>query len=219
VNTRKASECTQPTKSRVTVKKQRKKETIPRASVLETEHAEGTNGEAQKNDNIPSQEEESGDLPEVKNPMQTETTPKRISMMKIGGQCKKMRVHKETPQLTITEDDAELVADKVQDRGEEALYVVESQREELMKNLMEVKEVLEILQINVAQQKGTVQQEKTHEEKETVQTTTMGSETFQINQGMLQIDKDTMHKTLKGYRAVGLGVVQDSNQGIIQATN
>jgi hypothetical protein len=66
-----------------------------------------------------------------------------------------MKVQKKTPQLTITEDDVELVANKVQDRGEEALYVTESQREELMKKLMEVKEVLESLQINVAQQKGT----------------------------------------------------------------
>jgi hypothetical protein len=57
-NTRKASQCTQPTESVTTVKKQRKKETIPRASVLETECTEGTNGEAQKKDNIPRKEEE-----------------------------------------------------------------------------------------------------------------------------------------------------------------
>jgi hypothetical protein len=52
-NTRKESQCTQPTESRETIKKQRKKETIPRASVLETEHIEGTNEEAHKNDKIP----------------------------------------------------------------------------------------------------------------------------------------------------------------------
>jgi hypothetical protein len=68
------------------------------------------------------------------------------------------------------------VEDKVQDRGEEALYVTESQREELMKKLMEVKEVLESLHINVTQQRSTTQQEPIHEEKETVQTTIMGSE-------------------------------------------
>jgi hypothetical protein len=48
-----------------------------------------------------------------------------------------------------------------------------------------------MLQINVAHQKGTTQPEKTHEEKETIQQQTMGRETFQINQGMLQIDKET----------------------------
>jgi hypothetical protein len=115
-----------------------------------------------------------------------------------------MKAQKKAPQLTITEDDAELVADKVQDRGEEALYVTESQREELMKKLMEVKEVLESLQINVAQQKGTTQQEKIHEEKETVQTTIMGSETFQINQGMLQVDEDTMQNPLKDIEQLDL---------------
>jgi len=36
----------QPTEITVRVKKQRKKETIPRASVLGTNNIEGTNGEA-----------------------------------------------------------------------------------------------------------------------------------------------------------------------------
>jgi hypothetical protein len=63
---------------------------------------------------------------------------------------------------------------------------------------------LEILQINVAQQKGTTQQEKIHEEKETVQTTTMGSETFQINQGMIHIDKGTTQKPLKDIEKLDL---------------
>jgi hypothetical protein len=139
-NTRKASQCTHPTESAMTVKKQRKKEMVPRASVLGIEHAEGTNGEAQKKDNIPSR----------RNP-QTETPPKRKSTMQIGEQRKKMKAQRKAPQLTITEDDTELVAEKVQDQGEEALYVAESQREELMKKLIEVKEVLESLQINVAQ--------------------------------------------------------------------
>jgi hypothetical protein len=43
---------------------------------------------------------------------------------------------------------------------------------------MEVKEFLDILNINVAKQKGIAQQEPIHEEKEMVQTTTMGSETY-----------------------------------------
>jgi hypothetical protein len=75
-NTRKASECTHPTECRVIIKKKRRKETLPRAlvlgtraSILGTEYAKGTNGEAQKNDNIPNQEVESGDLPKAKNPM------------------------------------------------------------------------------------------------------------------------------------------------------
>jgi hypothetical protein len=65
-NTRKALECTHPTKIRVKIKKKRKKETIPRALVLGIEHAEGTNRKDQKKDNIPKVE--SGDLPEEKIP-------------------------------------------------------------------------------------------------------------------------------------------------------
>jgi hypothetical protein len=65
-NTRKASHCTQLTDSVTILKKSRKKETIPRALVLGTKCIEGTNGEAQKKDNIPKAE--GGDLAEVKNP-------------------------------------------------------------------------------------------------------------------------------------------------------
>jgi hypothetical protein len=81
--------CTQPTESAMTVKKQRKKETIPRASVLGTECAEGTNGEAQKKDNIPSQERKWRPTRGKENPAQTETTPKRKSMMQIGEQTRR----------------------------------------------------------------------------------------------------------------------------------
>jgi hypothetical protein len=38
------------------------------------------------------------------------------------------------------EDDAELVADKVQDMGEEVVRIVEVQREEIMENILEVHE-------------------------------------------------------------------------------
>jgi hypothetical protein len=50
-----------------------------------------------------------------------------------------------------------LIVDKVQYRGEYTLYVTESQREELMKKLMEFKEVLESLQLNVTQQRSIMQ--------------------------------------------------------------
>jgi hypothetical protein len=50
-----------------------------------------------------------------------------------------MKAQKNPIELTIIEDDAELVVDKVQDRGEEALYETLSQREELMTKIMEVK--------------------------------------------------------------------------------
>jgi hypothetical protein len=39
--------------------------------------------------------------------------------------CKKMKYHKKPPVITITEDDVELVADKVQDRGEDVVHTAE----------------------------------------------------------------------------------------------
>jgi hypothetical protein len=95
------------------VKKHRKKETIPRALVLGNEHAEGKNEEAQKKDNIPSQEAGREDILEAKNPAYTETTLKRKSTMQIGEQHKKMKEQKKAHWFKIIEDDIELVADKV----------------------------------------------------------------------------------------------------------
>jgi hypothetical protein len=57
---------------------------------------------------------------------------------------------------------------KVKYRGEESLYVAESQREELMTEIMEVKEVPKSLQLNVTQQRSTNQHVPIHEEMETI---------------------------------------------------
>jgi hypothetical protein len=57
----------------------------------------------------------------------------------MGEQRKKLKAQNNLIQLTITKDDTKLVAYKVQDRGEYALYVVKYQREELTKKLIEVK--------------------------------------------------------------------------------
>jgi hypothetical protein len=80
--------------------------------VLGTDSAERTNREAQKKDGIPTQETRTGNIPEVTKPAQTE---KRKSTMQMGEQRKKMKAQKNPIELTITEDDTELVADKVQD--------------------------------------------------------------------------------------------------------
>jgi hypothetical protein len=39
-----------------------------------------------------------------------------------------MKARKKAPQVAITEDDAKLVAEKVQYRGEEDVYVMESEK-------------------------------------------------------------------------------------------
>jgi hypothetical protein len=103
-----------------------------------------------------SKETNGKDTQETNIPEITDTPPKRKSTMQMGEQRKKMKAQKNPIQLTITEDDTELVADKVQDRGEDTLYVTESQREEIMKKLMEGKEFWKEIKLNVAQKKRTI---------------------------------------------------------------
>jgi hypothetical protein len=76
-----------------------------------------------------------------------------------------MKTHKEIPQLALTEDNADLVEEKVQDRIAEAMYDVEKQREEIVKKLKEVKYALDQLQITIVQQKDQVQQQQTPQER------------------------------------------------------
>jgi hypothetical protein len=46
-----------------------------------------------------------------------------------------MKVHKSVPELTLTEDDVEMVAEKVQDHATESWDDVEKKREEIIKKL------------------------------------------------------------------------------------
>jgi hypothetical protein len=62
------------------------------------------------------------------------------------GSCKKSREHKDIPEYTITEDDVELIEEKVQDHVAKEYEEAENQRERIMKDLMEVRQVLEWIQ-------------------------------------------------------------------------
>jgi hypothetical protein len=83
--------------------------------------------------------------------------------MQVEEMHKKMKYTKEGPVITLTEDDVEFVADKVQDRGEDVVCVAESQREEIMAKLIEFHETLQQLQIHTVQQATTQQPEKTQQ--------------------------------------------------------
>jgi hypothetical protein len=76
---------------------------------------------------------------------QTNTLPRKRTVLQTTRQCKKMKAHKGILELTLTEDDAELVGENVQDRTMEAWYDVEKQREEIVKRLTEVKDALDQL--------------------------------------------------------------------------
>jgi hypothetical protein len=61
-----------------------------------------------------------------------------------------MKAHKSIPELTLLENDANLVAVKVQDCIAKVWYDAENKREEIINKLSKVKETLEKLQLNVA---------------------------------------------------------------------
>jgi NACalpha-BTF3-like transcription factor len=71
---------------------------------------------------------------------------------------KKRKYETEDPDITLTWDDVELVANKVQDRSEEVVRTVEAQREEIMAKLLEVHE--------------NIQQLRSREESQATTTTT-----------------------------------------------
>jgi hypothetical protein len=58
---------------------------------------------------------------------------------------KKRKYEIEEPDITLTWDDAKLVMDKVQDRSEEVVRTVVTQREEIMAKLLEVDDKIQQL--------------------------------------------------------------------------
>jgi hypothetical protein len=74
-----------------------------------------------------------------------------------------MKYHKNTPMITIIEDDAELVAEKFQDRGEDVVRATEVKREEIMEKLVEVHDILQRLQLNIVHHPTAQQTDKGHE--------------------------------------------------------
>jgi nucleoside-triphosphatase THEP1 len=51
----------------------------------------------------------------------------------------------EDPIITLIEDDAEFIMDKVQGTGEEVVHITEEKREEIMANIIEVHETIKQL--------------------------------------------------------------------------
>jgi hypothetical protein len=105
----------------------------------EKDRVEVTNGGIPKDNNVPTYEQlGGGDLLDMDIPSTTtqiETLPMKKTVLQEGGQCKKMKAHKSIPELTFTEDDVDLVIEKVQDHAAESWDDIEKQREEIMKKL------------------------------------------------------------------------------------
>jgi hypothetical protein len=100
------TENTKEIEGSTTTKNPRKKRTIPKDSTQEMERVEEINGGMHNNTNIPMQEEIGGgnfpDLDMLVQTAQTETLSRKRTVLQTTGQCKKMKAHKDIPQLTLT---------------------------------------------------------------------------------------------------------------------
>jgi len=74
-----------------------------------------------------------------------------------------MKYPKNPPVVTITGDDEEFIADKVQDRGENTILVEKVQREEINEKLVEVHDILHRFQVNTVHHPTAQQKEKSQE--------------------------------------------------------
>jgi recombinational DNA repair ATPase RecF len=80
--------------------------------------------------------------------VQNSTPKKKRTVTQEAEIRKNMKYHKNPPTITITKDDVELVAEKLQDRGEDVVRATKAQREEIMEKLVEVHDILQRLQLN-----------------------------------------------------------------------
>jgi hypothetical protein len=92
-------------------------------------------GDGEKGDNSRQKEVQDEEVEKKKTEAHTSTPPNKRNQSQEGEISKNMKYHKNPPILTITKDDADFIAEKVQDRGENALLATESQREDVMENI------------------------------------------------------------------------------------
>jgi hypothetical protein len=72
-----------------------------------------------------------------------ETGPPKRPIIHTGGSCKKEKVHKQLPEYTIMEDDADLMAERVQDHATKDFEEAQHQRGKIQDDLAGIKQVLE----------------------------------------------------------------------------
>jgi hypothetical protein len=81
------------------------------------------------------------EIPSITTP-QEKMQPKRL-IIQIGGSRKKAKAHKQPPEYTITEDDADLVVEKVQEHAVEEFKDAQHQKGQIQDELDDIRQVLE----------------------------------------------------------------------------
>jgi hypothetical protein len=84
-----------------------------------------------------------------------ETGPPKQPIIHIGGSCKKAKAHKKIPEYTITEDDADLVAERVHDCKSRNLKRSSTKEYRIQNELADIRQVLEQIQVVQRHERGT----------------------------------------------------------------
>jgi len=82
------------------------------------------------------------------------TRPPKWPIIHIGGSRKKAKAHKQIQECIITEDDVDLVIERVQDHITKAFEEDENQRWKIRNELVDTKKVLEHIQAMQMQERG-----------------------------------------------------------------
>jgi hypothetical protein len=115
-NKRETTRRMKQTRGSVATRTLSQKKVIPKPVKQQKDHTNDTNGETHREYNIPVEEGQGWDIPEIDTPIKTKETysrPLKRTVLQLGGVHNKMKVHKEVPRYTITKDDTNLVMKRV----------------------------------------------------------------------------------------------------------
>jgi hypothetical protein len=134
----------------------------------------------------------------------------------MGGAHKKSKAHKTPPEYTITEDDADLVAQMVQDRTTKDFDEAQHQRDRIQDELEDMRQLLEQIRETQRADRGIESVPTTSQtgakagssEQDRIQTTTQASSTFHVTPNMLRMDEIVGQTPLKDLAQIQLVMTQ-----------
>jgi hypothetical protein len=134
----------------------------------------------------------------------------------MGGAHKKSKAHKTPPEYTITEDDADLVAQMVQDRTTKDFDEAQHQRDRIQDELEDMRQLLEQIRETQRVDRGIESVPTTSQtgakagssEQDRIQTTTQPSSTFHVTPNMLRMDEIVGQTPLKYLAQIQLVMTQ-----------
>jgi hypothetical protein len=133
-------------------------------------------------------------------------------VIQMGGACKKAKAHRMPPEYMITEDDADMVAQMVQDRTVEDFDNVECQRDRIEEEMAYMRQLLQQLReaqvvdnsVGTVPSTSQIGGEVGSSEQDRIQMTTQPSSTFHVTPNMLCMDEIVGKTPLKDLAQIQL---------------